>query len=50
MKIRNKLIFYFGLLLSIFIFIALMLSGVVIRYTLNRLLYSNVFEMNRGIV
>ena len=50
MKIRNKLIFYFGLLLSIFILIALMLSGVVIRYALNRLLYSNVFEMNKGII
>ncbi|MDZ4196816.1 MAG: HAMP domain-containing sensor histidine kinase [Candidatus Izemoplasmatales bacterium] len=50
MKIRNKLIFYFGLLLSVFFLIALMLTGVVIRYTLNRLLYSNVFEMNSNIV
>jgi signal transduction histidine kinase len=50
MRIRNKLFLYFGILLLVAFAISVMLSGGIIRYTLNRLLYSNVFEMNRSIV
>jgi signal transduction histidine kinase len=50
MRIRNKLFIYFGLLLMVAFAISVLLATGVLRYAMNRLLYSNVYELNRSIV
>ncbi|MFA5005956.1 MAG: HAMP domain-containing sensor histidine kinase [Candidatus Izemoplasmatales bacterium] len=46
MTIRNKLILYFGILLSVCFAIAGMLTGIFLRSASNRLLFANVDAMN----
>ncbi|MBU1144931.1 MAG: HAMP domain-containing histidine kinase [Firmicutes bacterium] len=50
MKIRNKLFIYYGVLLVVCYGIAALLTGIVISAGLDRLLFSNIYDLNQNIV
>lgn len=50
MKIRYRIILYFGLLMLLMFVFAVAITAFFNRFTLNKLLYSNIYDMNYSVV
>lgn len=50
MNIKSKLVLYFAILIFIVFSISSLITGVVLRFTLNRFLYDNVVILNNSVV